>query len=1065
MSELAHLSRFIKFWFAHASLKTQEIQTPHSFQISCLASAYRKQVLKVPFENKEMAFLPEFFAANEGELVETIRAENGRGIDMFFFANAVRPGFDGKSPTNEDIERRLFFPIDFDYRLPVSLEDIESELGLQFAAVTISSQREHKHHQAFIALAWESVSDEDRLDTTTLARRICRAFGSDNVADMRRVMRLPGLINWKTAELEPKGGSKSDTALVRADVGREYEFDEIESAISKFEQSEMSEQFRSLRVTPVREGGTAQGERGEFGRWDKVLSAARAGVVTLKKGSRHNALASWGCQMASARLPWFVVEENLFELARGAFDVAYDTDEPEDFARLKADLKKKWATIDEELDLLDAGRADEIDAAMSTEQDWAEDPFADFIIRIPKPTAEETASVRDHLASSERLTEFVEHFAGPMPVLDFGPEARGPSSLLHFARQAAQRCAGESEEHWLSWLGECITGANFFDIANAGSIGKLCVALQRRLEFVGAVREGRLHGPLVSFSGKQSWSMKQLNDAESRLLVRNLCFTASELLCVKEIRKNVWALAAVQGAHAAKSKPKTAFGAKGELLSQVEREMMIRVKSRVQFGASSGPRRRVFAFQNGVFDLDLWEKIVEENVEPWDISSESGAKCLSARLFEPWKKNPTGKPDELDRNVSWVSHENCCACSFGVPTAYVNGNFEKFWLSCRGTVEAGEQSGSDELDTPLFDRFLADCFGEDLEAARGVLLIIAYCLLPDNPLQRYFFFEGVGGAGKGTLATLVGLLVGEQNTESVEISRIQSDAWLGPLEGKGLVLIDESEHSDPRAMRRTMHELARVTGASRVSARSLHADARTIRAGWRFILIANVMPDAADKSGQQARRAVPVYFGRQKKVGVVRELAEKIYYAEGDRIVTKAVVEYLTNGLPRGESIFEIDSPAFTIGRERFEDSTSGLRRILRVFGVGNENMAKMLVEACCVLWCGRKEGRDYLLKNLDRSINSEMALLGMHFKPKLRMPWKGVDGESDRLAGFQGCSINTEALLEELEMTPDELLRALRVLSEGKKKLWEAGKSMLDLPVEEFNRAEGHSSGQRDLF
>lgn len=371
----------------------------------------------------------------------------------------------------------------------------------------------------------------------------------------------------------------------------------------------------------------------------------------------------------------------------------------------------------------------------------------------------------------------------------------------------------------------------------------------------------------------------------------------------------------------------------------------------------------------------------------------------------------------------------------------------------------------DGLNTPLFDSFIGDCFGEDGEARRGVLRIIAYCLLPDNPLQRYFFFEGVGGSGKGTLAGLIACMAGTRTTERLDIERMKSDAWLGPLEGKNVVIIDEAEEADPRSMRRVMREIARVTGSEIVSARSMYGDSRQIRSGWKFILIANEQPDSADKSGQQSRRVVPLYFGRKKEGGIIPLLHREIYRREGDKIFTKAVHEYALAGLAAGERLFEVDSPAFTEGKKRFEQSTGGIRGILKVFRPGAENMPKMFVEAISEIWIERKESRKFLHRALDKAVTTEMAVLGFRHKEQIRMPWKGPDGNGDRLSGFQECGVDTEFLLHELEMMPDELLSAVREKCGKRRKLWLASRAVLELPEKDFANAEGQTAGQQSFF
>jgi len=125
-----------------------------------------------------------------------------------------------------------------------------------------------------------------------------------------------------------------------------------------------------------------------------------------------------------------------------------------------------------------------------------------------------------------------------------------------------------------------------------------------------------------------------------------------------------------------------------------------------------------------------------------------------------------------------------------------------------------------------------------------------------------------------------------------------------------------------------------------------------------------------------------------------------------------------------------------------------------------------MFVEAITEIWIERKESRKFLHRALDKAVTTEMAVLGFAEKEKARMPWKGAgDGRGELLKGFSECGIDTEKLLDELEMMPDELLSAVREKCGKRKKLWLAARSVLELPERDFANAEGQSAGQSSFF
>lgn len=446
--------------------------------------------------------------------------------------------------------------------------------------------------------------------------------------------------------------------------------------------------------------------------------------------------------------------------------------------------------------------------------------------------------------------------------------------------------------------------------------------------------------------------------------------------------------------------------------------------------------------------------------EQTDQKIADGAYPFERWLRKAWVPNkyPPNLDGPLDPEASWMKFKNVNA---------VDINFEELVAVSRGgTVELTDLCQRLRDRTPLFDRFCEDAFPGDDEAKRGLLLIISYCFLPDNPYQRYFFFEGIAGGGKGTFAELILDMVGRgHNGAKVDFDRMLSDAWLGPIKGKTVIVIDEAEGQDIRSYRKVMRELARVTGSPYASSRKLNEDARDVFVGQKFIVISNKQIDADDPTGQQERRVVPVYFGHKPSGEIIENLHRKMFVQESDWIATYALAVGLTMRKKWGSKMFDkIESPAFSSGRERFSESTAQLSRFLRRIVVRSEegvNLASELLIAVVKVWAGSREGTEYLLKGIDRRVVSEMRAISPNgYREKLPAPGDPLG----RRKGFLGYGIDCAALVEETDMTPREILCAIKEVAGKKTRIWSLVEAGLDFPAEDFDAAAGVWSGQTNL-
>lgn len=623
MSEVSQVAQFINFWFNHSA-------SPDNIRIICLPSDFLTKNLKAAGRKapvEEFSIRRELWSVGEEQYTEKLVAFNQRGYDVFYFVNWIRADCSGNA-TNADVFKRLYFPLDLDFRLPVALGDFESELGLNFAGVVWSSKREWPRHQLLVAC--EGVEGSEGRD---LAREFCAATGSDSVGDAKRILRLPGLINWKGAAGDVTKASRC--SLLRGETGHELPVDEILAQVSKFSESDMSADLRSLRMVRTRDGGLCQGEKGEYGRWDKALESAEKGQWTAAKGSRHNALLSWGYQMSAARLTWESTERNWRFLAEKGCETPPD-DDLRDFELLLRDVRKGWEKIDAELDEL----------MSATDQDG----FADESMLADESGNESTVESRS-IPTRTEASEGEHPGAGTKPDLGTNgvhppkslptpgtPQTAGSGkrhqlTIQYFATRIARQVLNETDAHYIEFLAQCINGANFFDTKGVGNIKKLCVPIQKRLRNYGFLRGGQYFCPTEMSVGREYFCLTPLTRNQSLAFVRDILFEISDQVSV--YRKTITESGKL--VVAGKNNKRLTFAAKGELLSQYERQMILDTGS-----AEMNIETDFVAFQGGKYGEG------ERN------GRSSGNGWTSNGVVE-W----TGP---LDVRASWIRYPNVNAC-------------------------------------------------------------------------------------------------------------------------------------------------------------------------------------------------------------------------------------------------------------------------------------------------------------------------------------------------------------------------------------------------------------------
>lgn len=165
-------------------------------------------------------------------------------------------------------------------------------------------------------------------------------------------------------------------------------------------------------------------------------------------------------------------------------------------------------------------------------------------------------------------------------------------------------------------------------------------------------------------------------------------------------------------------------------------------------------------------------------------------------------------------------------------------------------------------ETPQIDKLITEWVGE--EHKQSLYEVLAYCLYPDYPIHRMFYFVGTGSNGKTKCLKIIDKLVGEHNTVSANLRKISTNNFaLYPLYRKLVCFIGETTHHRLD----TTDILKALSGQDPVS---FEAKGRNQFTGYNYaklIVGTNVMPPGNDTSDGWYRRQFMIKFPNQFSEG------------------------------------------------------------------------------------------------------------------------------------------------------------------------------------------------------
>ena len=155
---------------------------------------------------------------------------------------------------------------------------------------------------------------------------------------------------------------------------------------------------------------------------------------------------------------------------------------------------------------------------------------------------------------------------------------------------------------------------------------------------------------------------------------------------------------------------------------------------------------------------------------------------------------------------------------------------------------------------PQWERFLAELWGDDVESIRTLQEWCGYLLLPDTSQQKLLLLVGPTRSGKGTIARIIRMMLGEANVASPTIRSLSGAFGLWGLVGKSLAIVPDASL---RASSSLVELIKSLTGEDSLDIeRKNLGPLSSVNLTSRLMVIANDLPQMVDPSGALAERMI-----------------------------------------------------------------------------------------------------------------------------------------------------------------------------------------------------------------
>lgn len=163
--------------------------------------------------------------------------------------------------------------------------------------------------------------------------------------------------------------------------------------------------------------------------------------------------------------------------------------------------------------------------------------------------------------------------------------------------------------------------------------------------------------------------------------------------------------------------------------------------------------------------------------------------------------------------------------------------------------------------------FLHQLFDDDVPSHDLLREWFGYCLTGDTSQQKMLLIVGPRRSGKGTIARVLGKLLGEGNVCGPTIADLAGPFGLQPLLGKSLATVSDARFSGEK-MATVVERLLCISGEDAITVDRKHLASVTTKFRTRFLFLSNELPRLRDSSSALAGRFLVLrltesFFGKE----------------------------------------------------------------------------------------------------------------------------------------------------------------------------------------------------------
>ncbi|MDX5374899.1 MAG: phage/plasmid primase, P4 family [Gammaproteobacteria bacterium] len=290
--------------------------------------------------------------------------------------------------------------------------------------------------------------------------------------------------------------------------------------------------------------------------------------------------------------------------------------------------------------------------------------------------------------------------------------------------------------------------------------------------------------------------------------------------------------------------------------------------------------------------------------------------------------------------------------------------------------------------------FLNGLWPNDTESIELLQMWFGYALTADTSQQKILLLIGPPRSGKGTIARVLGAMLGRDNVAGPTLSSLATNFGLEPLIGKILAIIDDARLGGMIESQVITERFLTISGEGSITVDRKYRAPFTGRLPTRFVIISNELPRLMDASGALASRFLVLqttrsYLGNEDTGLTDRLLAELpgilLWAVRGYRMLLDR--GSLTQPRSSMEAIQDLEDLASPITAFVRDECTQG----------PGESVAKHLLFDRWRIWCNDHGRRPGNLETFARDLRAAV--------PGLRSS-RPRQGDGSRIYTFTGISL-----------------------------------------------------------